>query len=56
MFHEIENKLKNDGNNHWYVAFIIIDYNGYDENNFSATVFKLLLMKLHSNNLEIEWK
>ena len=32
MFHEIEGRNTLDEGSHWYFAFIIIDYNGYDEN------------------------
>jgi hypothetical protein len=50
MTHEIKDNWKDEGESptHWYAAFIIIDYNGKDENQVSDTVFKLLLMKLQT--------
>lgn len=58
MYHEIEELWKNRGETHtfWYIAMIVLDYNGYDENAVSDTIFKLLLIKVHSQTRRIEWQ
>tara|TARA_B110000285_G_C14933783_1_gene518561 strand:+ start:182 stop:475 length:294 start_codon:yes stop_codon:yes gene_type:complete len=62
MYYDYGENYGLDGEDHWYTAQVVLDYNNYsyrylDDGSYEEQpTFNIMLLKLHSRNLTTEFK